>query len=197
MCQFFETLRVENGAFANIAQHILRLKNTYAEYPSLRLPELDTITIPDEFADGVFRCRIDYSTHQDPQIAYYHYQPRVIRSLKIINVNELDYHLKYSDRSSLETLFSLREKADEILIVKNGLITDTSYTNVVFFDGNQYFTPLNPLLKGTQLATLMKERQVIECDISINDLSFFQHVCLVNAMMPMDNCPKVFIENIF
>lgn len=63
---------------------------------------------------------------------------REIRSLRLVAADdELDYHLKYADRSALARLLQRRDDCDEILIVRDGAITDTSYSNVAFStDGN-------------------------------------------------------------
>ena len=115
----------------------------------------------------------------------------------MVECDDVDYHLKYADRSIFDALLQKRGSADEILIVKNGLITDTSYTNVVLFDGNQYVTPKSPLLKGTQRAYLLKTGKIIEKEIAVEQLSIYQSVFLINAMMDFSSCPVVAVNSIF
>ena len=61
-----------------------------------------------------------------------------------------DYSFKFSNRKAIDDLLKFRNGCDDILIVRNGLITDTSYSNVVFRKDNMYFTPNFPLLNGTK-----------------------------------------------
>lgn len=97
--------------------------------------------------------------------------------------DEIDYSHKYANRTALQYLLQKKGKADDVLIVKNGWLTDTSYSNVAFFDGLQWFTPSKPLLKGTKRAALLQQKKIIEADIRPQDLKQFEKVRLVNAMM--------------
>ena len=48
----------------------------------------------------------------------------------MVDCDEADYRYKSADRSLLDRLFALRGAADDVLIVRRGLITDTSIANV-------------------------------------------------------------------
>lgn len=113
------------------------------------------------------------------------YVPRKIGSLQIVYDDDVDYSFKKRDRSYLNLLKLQQGDADEILIVKQGIITDTSFTNVAFFDGHQWFTPSAPLLRGTMRASLLDRHAVIERDIRVADLSSYRAVSLINAMLPL------------
>ena len=65
---------------------------------------------------------------------------REIRSLKVVVDDRIDYSFKSADRSSLNRLTAQKGDCDEIIIVKNGLVTDTSFTNIAVFDGEQWLT---------------------------------------------------------
>jgi 4-amino-4-deoxychorismate lyase len=108
----------------------------------------------------------------------------------------LDYHLKYADRSALNKLAELRGDCDEILIVKDGQITDTSFSNVVFTDGQQFVTPSSYLLPGTMRAALLQSGAITEAPIRTGDLQQFSHVTLINAMLPLHAFPLIPISSI-
>ncbi|WP_309546477.1 aminotransferase class IV [Hoylesella marshii] len=74
---------------------------------------------------------------------------------------------------------------DDVLIVRNGLLTDTSYTNIALYDGYQWFTPATPLLEGTMRASLLDSGMLIEKDILLSDLPHYQYIALFNAMIDM------------
>ena len=122
------------------------------------------------------KCRIVYGRSLS-EISFAPYVPREIRSLRLVAADdELDYHLKYADRSALARLLQRRDDCDEILIVRDGAITDTSYSNVAFFDGRKYVTPDTFLLNGTRRQYLLGTGVLTECRITPSDLGGFERV---------------------
>ena len=85
---------------------------------------------------------------------------RSIRTLKLVTANHIDYRYKSTDRSELNRLTAQKGNCDDIVIVKNGFITDTSFTNLALFDGHQWLTPAHPLLAGTQRALLLEQGKI-------------------------------------
>lgn len=83
---------------------------------------------------------------------------------------------------------SLTQKndADDILIVRHGLITDTSFSNILLLDGMQWVTPAEPLLAGTCRARLLQQQRIIAKTIHLEDLSKYSHFMLINAMRDFD-----------
>lgn len=140
------------------------------------------LTIPHLKKNQLYKCRILYDT-QIHKIEFVPYTFKIINSLQLVHVHHLDYSHKFADRSALQSLLQKKGKADEILIVQNGFITDTSYSNVAFFDGLQWFTPAKPLLRGTKRAALLEQKKIIEADIRVEDLKDFQKMQLINAMI--------------
>jgi 4-amino-4-deoxychorismate lyase len=135
--------------------------------------------------NGKFKCRVLYGkTMQQPE--YHPYQLKAIKSLQLTEANDLEYSLKYSDRAVLNKLYESRGTADDVLIVKHGLITDTSYCNIAFFDGKSWFTPDQPLLKGVRRAFLLEQGLINEAEIRLSDLKTFSHFKCFNAMIGWD-----------
>lgn len=54
-----------------------------------------------------------------------------IESFQLVENNSFDYSFKFEDRKELERM-KMKAKAEEIIIVKNNHITDTSYSNILF-----------------------------------------------------------------
>ena len=75
----------------------------------------------------------------------------------MIENNKICYSLKLTDRSQINRLLKQKGNYDDILIVKNGFITDTSISNIIFYNGSKWITPAAPLLKGTCRDKLLKE----------------------------------------
>ena len=140
------------------------------------------ITPPD---NKLYRCRIIYDTNSF-NIEYIPYQKRVIQILQTIQADHLDYTLKYADRTQLDRLFVKRDEADDILIIQNDLITDTTIANIAFFDGERWITPKKPLLEGTTRARLLNEKKIFEQDINVADLDNYTEFALMNAMIGFD-----------
>ena len=46
-----------------------------------------------------------------------------------------------SNRKNLEKLFLKKDDADDIIIVKNNFITDTSIANIALYNGGNWHTP--------------------------------------------------------
>lgn len=72
---------------------------------------------------------------------------------------------------------------EELIIVKNGIITDTSYANLVFYNGKEWHTPSRPLLQGTKRQKLIDEGKIKEREIRVHDLKKFTKCSLINAML--------------
>ena len=101
----------------------------------------------------------------------------------MVEDNNISYTFKSTDRHELDRLLALRNGCDEVIIVKNGLITDTSFTNVAFFDGHKWVTPAQPLLNGTMRQWLLQCGQLTEAQITPASLTSFQRIMLFNAMI--------------
>jgi 4-amino-4-deoxychorismate lyase len=96
--------------------------------------------------------------------------------------SDIDYNLKYADRSALEALKAERPDADDVLIVKNGYVTDTTIANIAFFDGERWLTPATPLLEGTTRARLIDEGVLTPAPIRYDAIDHFKSVALFNAL---------------
>ena len=95
----------------------------------------------------VIKPAIIYDENEILDVQYFPYKKREIKSFKIINCDEIDYSKKYLNRESLDNLFEKKEDCDEIIILKNGIITDTSIANIAIFYEAQWLTSKECLLK--------------------------------------------------
>ena len=71
----------------------------------------------------------------------------------------------------------------DILIVKKGLITDTSYSNIILYDGKEWVTPESYLLNGVKRQYLLNGCMIKEIKVRPADLKNYQRVSLINAML--------------
>lgn len=197
MCLLFETIRLVNGIPQNLGYHQLRLNKAMKYFFEGNQPIdlLRLIQVPPECTQGVFKCRVTYG-RQVSKIDFEAYTPKVITSLKLVDDNSISYPHKFTDRNTLNALREKRGHCDEILIVKNGLITDTSYSNIVFSDGLRWITPSNPLLQGTMRSFLLHQNLISEADIRPVDLHRYSSARLINAMLPLETGNDIQTTNI-
>lgn len=183
--RFIESIQVCNGQFCSLEWHLRRMRQTiaYWQYP-LDLSILSW-QVPEDLGSGIFKCRIVYDS-QIREMTYSPYQPRIIRSLKLVDGDALDYAFKYEDRSAIMRLLQLRESCDDILITKGGYITDTSYSNVVLENSEGLFVPHAFLLNGTRRQRLLSEGIVRERAIRPSDLWQYHRLYLINALIGLE-----------
>ncbi len=197
MFPLFETIRIENGSPQNLEYHQWRFEKSFLSYfhEKTRVILQDLIHVPEEYSKGVVKLKLIYND-RDFDTQYSHYRYRNIQSLKSVYDDSIDYSLKYYDRSRLDDLVLRKANCDDVLIVKNGKITDTSFCNIVFYDGQKWITPKEPLLKGTARQKLLDENKIVEASITVGDLTKFHYFKLINAMLEFQNQDKISIENI-
>ncbi len=197
MCLLLESIKVKNRKFCNISYHNERFNRSRQELfnssDTLYLEEI--IQIPSTLNKGVFKCRVIYSK-QIKKIEFLPYSFTGIQNLKIVFDDNINYNHKYSNRDCFDKHLKNNPGFDDILIVKNGLITDTSYSNIVFNDGKRWVTPSTPLLRGTKRARLLKEKIIFEEKITIKNLQFFEEARLINAMIDLEDCIRLSISKI-
>lgn len=129
------------------------------------------------------KCRVIYDGEGVKDISYSDYTMKPVRSLRLVCSDEVDYTFKSTDREALNRLFAWRGEQDDVLIVKQGLLTDTSIANIALFDGADWYTPKSPLLKGTKRGELIDRGIIKEKEITAAELSSFSFVRLFNAMI--------------
>lgn len=196
MSRLLESIKVYNKRLYNIEHHNVRMNNSRAELFNTR-EQIDLskiISLPDDLSNELYKCRVIYS-EEIISVEFQRYKEKKITSLQLVRDDDIIYTHKYEDRTEIEKHLSAA-KADEILIIKNGFVTDTSYSNVVFFDGTKYFTPSSPLLKGTKRAKLIADGTIQEEEIRLNDIQKFKFVYLVNALLDLKEVNKIPIEKI-
>ncbi|RPI04225.1 MAG: hypothetical protein EHM64_10640 [Ignavibacteriae bacterium] len=196
MCLLLETIKIQNRIPCQIDLHNDRMNYSRSRiFGSPERIDLRTaLKIPSGLSDSVFKCRIVYQENIRT-IEFLPYQPRTIRSLRLVRGDDLDYGHKYLDRTRIDQLLE-HCGADDILILKGKTITDASFANVAFFDGTKWFTPSTPLLKGTKRQLLLDSGMLQEDDLTVHDLGRFQKAVLINAFLDLDERASIDIKNI-
>ena len=192
---FIESICVKDGKAPLLDLHQNRMDRTYAFHFKAENPfSLETF-VEEVPAAGTFKLRIIYD-HSIQQINHSLYIKRDVRSLQVVSSDDINYDFKYADRDELNSLQEKRNKKDDIIIVKNEMVTDSFYANLIFWDGDKWLTPINNLLQGVRRQHLINTRQITPAKISAKDIFFYDKVGLINAMLDIDDI-SVSVENIF
>ncbi len=207
MPRFIDTIKLVDGNYKLIDHHNNRINNTINHFFGFN-PEINLNSfLPKlgEYKAGTYKCRLTYSNHIE-NIEITPYVKKTIKKLKIIDLNapdfsitykSLDYKFKYEDRTLINSFLTGIDDTSDILIIKDGLLTDTSFSNIILFDGEQWVTPDTYLLNGVKRRYLLENSEIMERKVFIDDLSRFQKISLINAMLDpkdimIDICNVVF-----
>ena len=149
MYQFFETIRYKNGILENLAFHQQRVDRTFTQFKetieakeATSALDLSTIQIPAGLlTNQVYKCRVKYNLAADFNIAFEPYKIRTIQNCLLTEIGDNEYNYKYTNRNWLNEAL-LVAATDEIIFTSVGFIKDASYANLAFFDGSDWFTPI-------------------------------------------------------
>jgi 4-amino-4-deoxychorismate lyase len=182
---FFETIKILDGKWCNLVQHQLRVEHTTnAYYKTHTNIKLDEIKIPDDFTTGLVKCKVYYN-HGIYDIQYSYYEQRKITEVKFIPDDGISYIHKFVHRSEFDFYKENLADYQEAIIIKHGLITESTYANVCLNDGHGWVTPKYPLLKGTKRAQLLQSGIIQEQVIHLEDIIRYKQICLINAMLEL------------
>ena len=187
---FIESIRVKDGRLCNLEAHVRRSSATllyhYGVKNELPFGELFASALAAMEGDnaGLYKLRVVYG-REVVSVLLLPYQEPVSITLKAVECDDIDYSYKYEDRSHFALLLKDKGDCDDILIVKDGLVTDTSYGNIVYKMDGELCTPASPLLKGTRRELMLHEGLLRERDLPYGELCKCSAFYMINAMLNM------------
>lgn len=171
----FETIKLVDKRAQNLSYHTKRAKNSVKKELNFKFEDILKCDL-----SGLVRAKVVYSEDGElKDLNFYPYKVKKFHKFTLVNA-DFNYEKKYLDRSKID---SLKGDFDEIIMVKNSLITDTSIANIAIFDGSSWLTPKTPLLKGTFREQLLEKNQILPKDISIDELLKAHKFAIMNAMV--------------
>jgi 4-amino-4-deoxychorismate lyase len=196
MSLLLESIKLQDGNFCNLFYHEQRMNRSLHILCGVddHLELENFLSRVEHPASGLYKCRIVYDENSR-EVEFLPYTPKPVTTLRIVEHDRINYEFKYNDRKIINRLFDLRKECDDILIVKRGYVTDSSYGNIVFRKGKHWYTPWSALLKGTQRQKLLEHNLIMEEDIRVEDISSFDTFKLINAMVEFDG-PEIEVNNI-
>lgn len=196
MSQFIESIKVEDTEIFLLDQHQKRVNETFSYFGkevSINIDEIFKSLKHDE--DGLYKFKITYDLTGKYRTQMIPYAMSEIANFQLVENNSYDYSFKFEDRKELEKM-KILSKAAEIIIVKNNHITDTSYSNLLFKKGKDWFTPKTYLLNGVQRQSLLKAKKIKEAEITLQNLREYSHFQLINALNEADDSYSYPIDRI-
>jgi 4-amino-4-deoxychorismate lyase len=170
--EFIETLLVKNK-IENLKYHQQRINKTFSFFKWK-----NPINLYEIFPQKNSRMRITYTSKGIKTIEYFPLKQREFKTFKITPIS-FNYRFKYKNRKK----FDIPKNTDELILVKNHLITDTTISNLAFFDSKEWLTPKYPLLEGTKRAELIEKGVLKEANIHTSDLKYFEKMAMINAIL--------------
>lgn len=194
MSRLIESMCLIDGEFRNLEYHRNRIENSRKElfHTDEKLDLFNNLEIPDKCRKGKFKCRILYDK-KIHSVDFIPYQIKSLNSFRLYEDSSINYRFKYEKRDFFEEIKSSIDE-DEVIITQNGQICDTSFSNLVFYDTENWITPTTFLLNGTMRQFLLDTNQIIEDEVFPKDLNRFVSFKLINAMMNLDESPELSID---
>ena len=175
--ELVETMCLTDGAVVRLPFHLARMQAACQALGwrdvSEDLPELWVATsaqMPEDCRQGRTMARIVYGAEGIRSITFRSYAPRLVRSLRLVVADHVDYALKSTDRK----------------VITDHLLTDTSIANIALWheQHSRWYTPARPLLRGTHRAALLLAGTIHEdTALTLDRLSEFSRIRLFNAML--------------
>ena len=187
MSRFIESIKIEDQKAFLLDLHQKRVNQTFAHFGkegSIDLAKIFKNLEHDE--DGLYKLRIVYDLDKKFTTQLIPYAIPEIDNFQLVENNSYDYSFKFEDRKEFERM-KAKAKTEEIIVVKNNHITDTSYTNILFLKGKEWFTPTTYLLNGVMRQHLLHENKIKEIEITLQNIKEFSHFQLINAMNDFDD----------
>jgi 4-amino-4-deoxychorismate lyase len=196
MSRLIESIKLLDGEFFNLSYHQQRMRRSIdllygIDYTFDIEKYLEGVPHPRK---GLYKCRIVYDD-VTMETGFSAYEPRKIRRIKIVEDNDISYACKLLDRHHIDRLFHQRGDCDDVLIVKEGRITDCSFSNIVFRKGHEWVTPSTPLLQGTMRQKLIAENKIVAREIRPQDIRSFETFTIINAMLEFSS-PEIEVSEI-
>lgn len=181
--KFIESICLKDGAYQNLALHQARVNKTFTKFfKGLNPISLDSI-LPKIDLKGTYKARMVYDADSE-DVEFIEYKKRLVYSLEVIEAKPFNYSFKFEDRRKIDQLVKA-SNADDIIISFNGLIKDSSYANLAFWNGEEWLTPEKPLLEGVKRAQLLAKGEIKKASIHVSNLGSFEKVSLINAMLDL------------
>lgn len=196
-CRFIESIRVFGGKAENLSYHQARVRDTFAHHFRNRKPVSLQQVIDDNPPpeNGLFKLRIVYS--ETVEVA--EYLPYLTPHFKIFRCFSVPDDFEYQFKSANRQLFdeiSQKAGADVLpVLIRKGVVTDSTITNLIFKKRDQWFTPTSLLLQGVQLQKVTEAFPLHRIKIRETEIETFDAIYPINALNPLGSIAPILTKN--
>ena len=182
MFRFLESICFKEGSYQLLDYHQIRVNQTFGHfYPGEEPLNLKKI-LPRMSELEKMKVRLTYN-EKEYDLSESKYRPKPLSTLRLVLSDAIDYTYKYLDRTKINELLNPGSISEDIIIIKEGRVTDSSYSNLIFKQEDVWYTPKTFLLNGVKRQQLLNAGLILEKDIRIQDLKDYTEVSLINAML--------------
>jgi 4-amino-4-deoxychorismate lyase len=164
-------------------KHALTINNSNMKFNSLS-ELIAKVPLPQE---GVHKLKV--IVHGKGMIEYViePYMLKQIDKVRFVQANNIEYENKFLNRNAINVIKQNHapQENEDVVILKHSEITDSSYSNICFWDGKQWVTPKSYLLNGIKRQYLLATNQIAEKEISLLDIANYSKLCFINAMLEL------------
>lgn len=186
MSRFIESIKVEDQKIFLTELHQKRMNETFSHFgKECKIDINSKFKSLEHDEDGLYKFRIEYDLENNFKTQIVPYAISEHDDFELIIDNEIDYSFKSADRTQFQKLKN-DSGADEIIIIKENQITDTSYSNILFLKDKVWFTPKDYLLNGVMRQSLLASKKIKETEITLDNIKGFSHFQLINALNDFD-----------
>lgn len=196
MSRFIESIKVEDQRIFLPELHQKRMNDTFSHFGNeCKINISEVFRNLNHNENGLYKFRIEYDLENNFRTQIVPYVISEINDFELVIDNDINYSFKCSDRTQFQKLKD-KSQADEIIIVKNDQITDTSFSNILFLKDKIWFTSKSYLLNGIMRQNLLSRNKIKETEISLDNIKKFSHFQLINALNDFDETTIYPIEKI-
>lgn len=196
MSRFIESIKVEDQKIFLPELHQKRVNDTFSHFGRECKIDIQRLFLDLKHEeDGLYKFRIEYDLDNNFITQIIPYAISELDDFELVIDNDIDYSFKSADRSQLQKMKD-KSHADEVIIVKNNQITDTSYSNLLLLKDKTWFTPKSYLLNGVMRQNLLQLKEIKETEITLDNIKEFTHFQLINALNDFDDIFIYSIEKI-
>ena len=186
MSRFIESIKVEDQKIFLTELHQKRMNDTFSYFGKECKIDIKSLFLKLEHdEDGLYKFRIEYDLDNNLKTQIVPHAISEHDDFELVIDNELDYHFKSADRTQFQKL-KTDSGADEIIIIQENQITDTSYSNLLFLKDKTWFTPKTYLLNGVMRQSLLASKKIKETEITLDNIKEYSHFQLINALNDFD-----------
>lgn len=196
MPQFIESIKIQHQELHHSDLHQKRVLETFHHFKQPCRLNIEALYKQLNFnKKGLYKWRLIYNLNNDISSEIQEYHPPLVNGFELVTDDTLFYPYKALDRTSLNEL-KHSSKASEVIIIRNNCITDTSFSNLLFFKKKQWFTPEDYLLNGVQRQFLLSKNLIKTAKITTETIANYSHFLIINAMNTFDENKAIPITNI-